>query len=433
MGCLELFVGNKALGYWKHFREVLAQLGTFEHYFTFDHSVAGTVTVMLASGEGHDCKAFYKTDPLFWCLHNLYHSERDFLANPAILFGFLDYWLEKDTTTFEEKSRLEPRLLKDLSVLAAAHEIVAAVRKFRPLFSYVDVSMAKEKCSGRSSWRCMTPSLTEEDLPQNMGKELVEALKLVERNPFPQGKRDEEWLIRAHEVRKYSLNFWARAKANERWYLATCNYTRYTEKDKADILALLSLGTTPEHLESLKVERERILATTSRPKPETPELAPYSGWPSHDTVQSIPSVLPEHKEKVKTRRDGITTMSILLEEPQLQVSDEPVSTPTLLIKPESIRVLSRLFPSTTEEYAAKPLDWKSFVIAMEDAGLFASQSGGSAVTFAKQGMGRIVFHKPHPIAKVDQAMLQCWGKRMRKWFGWERETFVDAKAANGSS
>ena len=35
--------------------------------------------------------------------------------------------------------------------------------------------------------------------------------------------------------------------------------------------------------------------------------------------------------------------------------------------------------------------------------------------------GKIVFHKPHPIAKIDPIMLRSMGKRMAKWFGWGRE------------
>jgi len=68
------------------------------------------------------------------------------------------------------------------------------------------------------------------------------------------------------------------------------------------------------------------------------------------------------------------------------------------------------------------------VIAMEDAGFPAAHSGGSAVTFMQTGSnGRIIFHRPHPVAKIDQIMLKGFGKRMRKWFGWEKETFVCKK------
>jgi hypothetical protein len=59
------------------------------------------------------------------------------------------------------------------------------------------------------------------------------------------------------------------------------------------------------------------------------------------------------------------------------------------------------------------------------------QGGGSAVIFENKGSikeqgtrGKIVFHKPHPVPKIDPIMLHAWGKRMTKWFGWHREFFV---------
>lgn len=97
------------------------------------------------------------------------------------------------------------------------------------------------------------------------------------------------------------------------------------------------------------------------------------------------------------------------------------------VKPQHLHTLRRLFPETVEELNAKPLDWRCFVTAMEDAGFHASNMGGSEVAFTREGEGRIVVHKPHPVSKIDQLMLQSWGKRMYKWFGWGRDIFV-AKA-----
>lgn len=91
---------------------------------------------------------------------------------------------------------------------------------------------------------------------------------------------------------------------------------------------------------------------------------------------------------------------------------------TVHIKSSSLPILSRLFPNTVDEYAARPLDWRKFVTAIDDARFTAMESGGSAVTFLNTvDGGRIVFHKPHPTAKVEQFMLQAWGKRLGKWFG----------------
>lgn len=44
--------------------------------------------------------------------------------------------------------------------------------------------------------------------------------------------------------------------------------------------------------------------------------------------------------------------------------------------------------------------------------------------FAGVGEGRIVFRKPHPVPKIEQSLLQSRGRRMHKWFRWEREMIV---------
>lgn len=68
-------------------------------------------------------------------------------------------------------------------------------------------------------------------------------------------------------------------------------------------------------------------------------------------------------------------------------------------------------PDTT----AKTVDWDAFVTAMVDAGFAARHSSGSAVIFEpddrKRGwVGKIVFHKPHPIAKIDTCHAEADGE-----------------------
>lgn len=66
---------------------------------------------------------------------------------------------------------------------------------------------------------------------------------------------------------------------------------------------------------------------------------------------------------------------------------------------------------------------------MTDAGLAAIMNGGSAVPFdpvQNAGLqGSIVFHKPHPETIVDAVTLRVMGKRLKKWFGFGVETFVE--------
>lgn len=116
------------------------------------------------------------------------------------------------------------------------------------------------------------------------------------------------------------------------------------------------------------------------------------------------------------------------------------------VKSRAYDMLTLMFPATAEE-SAKGIEWDLFVDAMIDMGFSARNGGGSAVVFENNGNlsaaasaiegrgggggaagtaagtagGKIIFHKPHPIPKIDSIMLHSMGRRMAKWFGWHRE------------
>lgn len=140
--------------------------------------------------------------------------------------------------------------------------------------------------------------------------------------------------------------------------------------------------------------------------------------------ESSTSSLSITKPKVKSRPTNTSSDVAEVEIPTTLEGlgiEEQLPIAKLHVKEGTVQVLTRLFPVTVGDYAAKPLDWRTFVIAMEDSGFPATHAGGSAVVFIhEKGEGRIVFHRPHPVSKIDQTMLQGFGKRMRKWFGWER-------------
>lgn len=73
-----------------------------------------------------------------------------------------------------------------------------------------------------------------------------------------------------------------------------------------------------------------------------------------------------------------------------------------------------------------PVKWVNFVAAMVDAGFSGTHSGGSAVTFKdeRRGGGSIVFHRPHPESIIDDVMLRGMGKRLSKWFGFDKDSFA---------
>jgi hypothetical protein len=390
----------------------------------------------------NECRDLFREDPFFWCLHNLYHDfERDPLADPAILFGLLNGRLAAgDSVGKKDKARVSQALLNELSSLAAIHEILAAVRQFRPGFESVSTEEALEKCGERYAWRVYCSNGNARYPPRPFFLKMAKSLHTFTSMPFPKGPRDDEWLQRADAVRENSRAFWEVVREMHSWLMKTAPYQKLTEADRKERLALLSFDSIPTYLETLKIERARILSQKKPVKPSEPSLSSsFNDSPSMQALNTSSDLLPTRpKEKLKTRRTSSTIdPTVPAVEPataeRISTVREAPLQKKIHVKSETVRVLSRMFPATCEEHVAKPLDWRSFSVAMEDAGFLASQSGGSAVTFSKEGEGRIVFHKPHPIAKIDQIDLQWWGKRMNKWFGWERETFVDAKSSIGDS
>ncbi|TGO22377.1 hypothetical protein BPAE_0170g00100 [Botrytis paeoniae] len=162
-------------------------------------------------------------------------------------------------------------------------------------------------------------------------------------------------------------------------------------------MAMLSYDITPEHLSALKLQRESIL------QPKKPVQQPITIDNYWDSTHAT---------------EDLSTLNISNQAPSPENEDDhsPANPQkTVHIKPSNLPILSRMFPNTVDEHAAKPLDWRIFVTAIDEARFAATKSGGSAVTFLNTvDGGRIVFRKPHPTAKVEQFMLQAWGKRLGK-------------------
>lgn len=114
-------------------------------------------------------------------------------------------------------------------------------------------------------------------------------------------------------------------------------------------------------------------------------------------------------------------MNLVQEEQVTCESKIPISRP-------SPKIIEMMFPAPSHDPATS-VDWKDFVALMADAGFSARSGGGSAVIFEQerhrlQGQaGKIVFHKPHPDGKVLSHKLRWHGRRLTKWFGWNRAMF----------
>jgi len=355
--------------------------------------------------------------------------DHDDLSNPAILFGFLDVWLNNNATTAKDKDRINQSLLDQLAFYASNAEILTAIRSFRPKYTRMSIEDAKQ--INRAGWRRIVEG------PEYAEKHQYDKMETIFKEfmgtPFPKGKRDASWLKRADSVRQISRDFWRNCREVQLVRLAKPGREKWTKEDVDDQISLLSFDSSAEHIAALQAERDTILAPIFEGSIKTEKLkaTSFTDWNSQPTgedqflpFQSVP------KLKIKSRpidKAESKSAALVAAFEDVAIKEQP-PVPRLVLKAETVRVLTRMFPITAEEYAAKPMEWRSFVIAMEDAGFPATHSGGSAVTFLQiGGNGRIIFHRPHPVAKIDQIMLQGFGKRMRKWFGWEKETFVCKK------
>ena len=110
---------------------------------------------------------------------------------------------------------------------------------------------------------------------------------------------------------------------------------------------------------------------------------------------------------MKSRPKGSNTVEVEESSEYKRPKASHVVTKIIRVKNDSFRVLKRMFRLLPGEYAAKDLDWKGFVGATNDARFLATQSGGSAVVFAREGEGSIVFHKPNSDLRLQRLSRGC--------------------------
>ncbi|KAF2209727.1 hypothetical protein CERZMDRAFT_86696 [Cercospora zeae-maydis SCOH1-5] len=101
---------------------------------------------------------------------------------------------------------------------------------------------------------------------------------------------------------------------------------------------------------------------------------------------------------------------------------------TLRIKVDSASygVFRRMYDTHCEQQ--HDTRWGSFVAAMVDAGFSVTAGGGSIFTFkGSESGGSINFNRPHPDPSIDPIMLCIMGKRLNKWFKFDKDTFVERR------
>jgi hypothetical protein len=423
LACLELLVLNVVLKRVKMLSSLLPRLRGFESCFSRTRRDRRTRRVVTAPV--HDeSKVWYEKDPLFWCLIQMTADPEELMTiDPAVLFGFFDDLMAQPTQYSVDITRIEQRLMDELSDFGAVWELLLAIRYHRPVNQPFHKSDGVRVGSARAFWRrwdCEDRHVVQKDIADKI---LGTVLKKLNDKRMPSGKKDLEWLDGAKEVRELLKAFWDQTRSSQRLYL---EQIQSSEEDIKMFLSLVSFDLAPEHVAALQEERDAVLkrlATIDKMNEVQDSTKTYLD-PSMSDNPAPPPTIPT-KGKTKTRAEPVNAPEPTTSPPSATVIEPPA---TLAVKPHNLIIFQRMYPLDTETPSGGYIEWRKFVAAMADAGFPATHGAGSAVTFSN-GRGRIIFHKPHPVAKIDPVMLASFGKRLTKWFGWQREVFVVAAAS----
>lgn len=229
-----------------------------DYIFSAQTNIFETQSIGLNMKKFQRVSRLYKLDPLHWCLTQL-HLDRDNSLNfdPAMLFSFLDSWLEKANT--KDQARLNSALLEDLSHLSAMTELLCAVRQFCPRLGLVSMAEGKSVNMDRVAWRTnkhaglalYKQSAVNQDTMNRLFKDIRDI-------HFPKGKRDTKWLVQADQVRHNLNEFWEHA-----WFMHEMERhaaKEHTATDKAFTKSMMLFAKSSEHLRELTTERGDILS-----------------------------------------------------------------------------------------------------------------------------------------------------------------------------
>ena len=127
------------------------------------------------------------------------------------------------------------------------------------------------------------------------------------------------------------------------------------------------------------------------------------------------------KIKIKTRSDAIDT--------QLPDEHSPSSSPspTIAVSSRALKVFSALFHDPHSNPPGE-IPWTEFLQAFSSAGFAVQKQYGSAWLFTPKSGKPILFHEPHPVAKIPILVARRHGRRLNRAYEWTRDTFVKRSA-----
>jgi hypothetical protein len=416
LGALELLLVNQVIYRTESLEELLPFTPGLSKYWSLQRNAdLPQGTARLTRNTPTNTKESLTEDPLDWCLiQMLGRPDEQTHFDHDMLFAFLQNHLS--TASSKEKARLDEVIYQKLSDISTCHEMLVSVRLHRPQnrARVLEEAIESENREGWKRLRSESPSLSTEAL-QNVGSALVEDFY---REKAPSGPRNIAWLRRSQVIRAALEKFWASIREIIRLGF---DGSAFSPQEIDTLLEITSANWSPRYLDAVRSEEEMVLANTESTDKPPPTQFLHEAESGRKSKLAVASPQPKTKTRAEKPPNEVHTHA---ERPDPDPESHEAMGAIILVTRRAFDIFALMFPCKQE--ASRSVDWDSFVHAMTDVGFTARNNGGSAVLFERNSQlgGKIVFHKPHPIAKIDPVMLRSMGKRMAKWFGWSREVFT---------
>lgn len=415
----------------KHLSVFITQRPGFRQYYKFTMPKRGTgctsqqICANVENIMGCTETEQYHRDPLDWTLMQLLgETDTEFRIDHAELFAKLEAHLAD--ADYQERNRLHETLYARFSDFAAQHEMFSAIRMHRPASSRRGPDEIERMIKENST--SFTRSLAVRDSGLDVGSCVIPSrfFESFDKLEPAIGRKDKAWLDRRVEERKALANFWEQTGKTLRESLG---YTRMEQREIDNAISLISVSTTKEYVDMVETERAEVMdliAAAALSKEAASTATPTDTfWETGPDVSRL--AINEQAPKTKTRPSQPVNRSPDESEPSklaTKADTESHGQPQMPATPRALEIIKKMFPTSAEESSAKDTDWDLFVHAMSDLTFSARNVGGSAVAFEHPSRKKIIFHRPHPVAKIDSIMLQSMGKRLKKHFDWSREAFI---------
>lgn len=247
--------------------------------------------------------------------------------------------------------------------------------------------------------------------------------------PLPRGLRDKKYLEKTTESRRILTRIWSCIR--EGWNERQQNLGT-SDEFRARVLSQMSFDLSHEYLMRVAAERQQLQVEDEFEQSIGANREHGSGFVQQawDQRGSTDGAVRKNltKKSNAVHNDGVNEGlgRLTLDDDRLSNDGQPnnslATVQRIAVKQDTLSVMSKIF-STSD--GSSDVRWIVLLQALTDAGLAATPGAGSAMSFSN-GHGTISIHKPHDRAGsvVHAVRLRGVGRRLSKWFGWTKETFV---------